>query len=545
MMTKYVRVMDKDISNASGKKFKINEVNISDEWNPNATTLDTIKGINFSTDESILRWIRRGDTLYDVELPPDAEVIKCPGTFTPDGLFRTNKIIVKNPVPLTEDVVMNLYKISKLPERTYHDVLALLAIRKFDKVCDKFIKERINKDNIDNYLIDYIEFENDINDGIYGNYFEVRKKLEKIKINYCRNSFVRVMDGLKSNAGGFEYKLDEVNIATKWNPDNLEAEEMGGFNFGTEDKILRWLHRGDTLYDVIIPDDAEVVLVDITKGVYRANKIIVTNPRKITDEMVIELYKKSTLSNKIIAQCLLTLIWKDRLEISKYIIKDRVNMNNIDEILEEFVNYAGDENLNYESTQEIYNILKEIQSPIDISLYVDKEPYIKELTNDKVINLTGQSGSGKSTYAQEHYNSDDYLVIDTDEVLSEHRFDNSNGINRELGEYFRNKYKKLPNCGDDFDLIYKEILDYCQKYNKIIVIDCAQFHCIKDINLLKGQLIVIRTCIDTCYNRTIERFKKNNPNYTNEELVKYMEKKKSIFKWYKYSNEFIEKIDKL
>ena len=71
--------------------------------------------------------------------------------------------------------------------------------------------------------------------------------------------YVRVMDGLKSNAGGFEYKLDEVNIAKKWNPNSQDPEEMGGFNFGTEDKILRWLHRGDTIYDVIIPEDAEVL----------------------------------------------------------------------------------------------------------------------------------------------------------------------------------------------------------------------------------------------------------------------------------------------
>ena len=158
------------------------------------------------------------------------------------------------------------------------------------------------------------------------------------------SKYVRVMDGLKSNAGGFEYKIDEVNIADKWNPNNLEAEGTGGFNFGTEDKILRWLHRGDTIYDVIIPSDAEVIKVDDEKGIYRANKIIVTNPRKVTDEMVIELYKKNTLSNKIIAQCLLTLIWKNRLEISKYIIKDRVDLNNVDEILEEFVAYAGDKN---------------------------------------------------------------------------------------------------------------------------------------------------------------------------------------------------------
>ena len=330
--------------------------------------------------------------------------------------------------------------------------------------------------------------------------------------------YVRVMDGLKSNAGGFEYKLDEINIAEKWNPNCLDPEEMGGFNFGTEDKILRWLHRGDTIYDVIVPDDADVYNVDEDKGIFRANKIIVTNPRKITDEMVIDLYKKSTLSDKIIAQCLLTLIWKNRIEISKYIIKDRVNLDNVNEILEEFLNYAGDKNLAYESTQEIYSILKEIQSPTDISLYIDKESYIKDLTNDKIINLTGQSGSGKSTYANEHFNSSEYLIVDTDEVLSEHRFENSNGINKELGKYFRSKYKVLPNCGDDFDLIYSEILDYCKNYDKTIVIDCAQFHCIKNINLLKGKIIIIRTCIDTCYDRTIKRFKINNPNYANEDL---------------------------
>ena len=89
--------------------------------------------------------------------------------------------------------------------------------------------------------------------------------------------YVRVMDGLKSNAGGFEYKLDEVNIATLWNPNETEPDKMGGFNFSTEDKILRWLHRGDTIYDVIIPNDTEVIQVDKEKGIYRSNKIIVTN----------------------------------------------------------------------------------------------------------------------------------------------------------------------------------------------------------------------------------------------------------------------------
>ena len=172
--------------------------------------------------------------------------------------------------------------------------------------------------------------------------------------------YVRVMDGLKSNAGGFEYKLDEINVSEKWDTSTLDPEKMGGFNFGTEDKILRWLHRGDTIYDVIIPENTELILCDEEKGIYRSNKMIVTNPRIITDELVMELYKKTTLSNKIIAQCLVTLLWKNRKEIVKCIIKDRVDLNNVEEILNEFISYAGEDNLYSESGKEIYDLLIEI-----------------------------------------------------------------------------------------------------------------------------------------------------------------------------------------
>ena len=178
--------------------------------------------------------------------------------------------------------------------------------------------------------------------------------------------YVRVMDGIKSNAGGFEYKLDEINISDNWNPNENESEKMGGFNFTTEDKILRWLHRGDTLYDVIIPEDAEMILCNEEKGIYRTNKIIVTNPRIITNEIVIELYKKTTLNNKILAQCLKTFLWKNRLEISKFIIDDRVNKENIDEFISEFENYTRkSESFNYEELGKdekiIYDMLMKIK----------------------------------------------------------------------------------------------------------------------------------------------------------------------------------------
>lgn len=174
------------------------------------------------------------------------------------------------------------------------------------------------------------------------------------------SKYVRVMDGAKSNAGGFEYKLDEVNIAKLWNPSTMEPDKMGGFNFETEDKILRWLHRGDTIYDVDIPNGAIVILCDESKGVYRSNKIIVSNPKKITDDLVLDLYKKTTLSNKILADCLVTLIWKDRIKISKYIINDRVNKNNVDEFYTEFMNYSSKNNFESDELKAKYKELEDM-----------------------------------------------------------------------------------------------------------------------------------------------------------------------------------------
>lgn len=36
-----------------------------------------------------------------------------------------------------------------------------------------------------------------------------------------------------------------------------------------------------------------------------------------------------------------------------------------------------------------------INNELLIELDIDKEPYIKKITDDKIINLTGESGSGK------------------------------------------------------------------------------------------------------------------------------------------------------
>ncbi len=355
----------------------------------------------------------------------------------------------------------------------------------------------------------------------------------------------------KNNIGHKEnekFEVGKVITSNRWEPNNTDWNNSGGFNFTNEECALRWMSRGDTLYEVEIPSDGEMIDVKNDKtpgGIIAANKIILKNPIPITEELLLNLYHKSKLPLPTYFECMGLLAIRGYYDIALRIIKDKVDMNNIDLALEKLHrSIKPGREINYDCYNKVKEVLEEIKSPIDISLFIDKDVYIKQITNDKIINLTGQSGSGKTTYANKNYNTDKYLVIDTDEIFSEHCFVNSKGINKELGTYFRNKYKELPNCGDNFDLIYKEILDYCKKYDKTIVIDCAQFHCIKDISLLKGTLIVIRTSIDNCYNRTIDRFKKNNNNYTKEELNKFKERKKSIYKWYKYTNIFLEKIDK-
>ena len=189
--------------------------------------------------------------------------------------------------------------------------------------------------------------------------------------------YVKVMDDTKSNANGFEYKIGKINIANKWNPNEKDPKEMGGFNFSTEDKILRWLHRGNTIYDVEIPQDAEIIEVDSPNcphGVFRTNKIIVNNPRKLTKDLILDLYKKSNLPEKTYYQCIVIFLYKRQKDISKYIIEDRIDKNNINAAIEEFENYIKGENkeFNYEElwfdAKEIYNILINIKNNYQIKI---------------------------------------------------------------------------------------------------------------------------------------------------------------------------------
>lgn len=362
-----------------------------------------------------------------------------------------------------------------------------------------------------------------------------------------KQKFVKVMFGTKSGASGFEYKIDELNISNNWNPTAKNGRDFGGFNFSTPDKILRWLHRGDTLYDVSIPEDAEVIdIVDCATphGVIRSNKIIISNPRPVTDEMTLEFYKISTIPEESYPKALAAVSVRNYRKTAEKILRDKVNEKNIEFYLSEWNDFTGNHDKKdfNETVSFIDECLNEINDKRLITLFINREPYEKIITSDNIINITGQSGSGKTTYTKDYLTNDNYIVIDTDEIKGNRETTNKHSL--EIRNYLLQKYgDNIPNLGTDFDTIYRDILNYYKDTKKTLVIDCAQFHCIKDINLLKGKIIILRTCIDECYKRCIERYKKVNPNYTEEELENYKNRKISIYKWYKGSNDFIKRID--
>ena len=358
--------------------------------------------------------------------------------------------------------------------------------------------------------------------------------------------YVKVMYGTISGArSDLKYKLNEVNISEHWNPNGEKGRDFGGFNYTTEDCILRWLHRGDTIYDVEIPEDAENIRLEGATTIYRTNKIIISNPRKVDDELALHFYKISKIPEKSYYKALGVVSIMNYKKTAYAILRDKVNKNNIDEVLVEwndFISHGNKEDRKGVNNlaSEIERYLYEIKSNLLISRFIDKDPYIKDLTDDKAINITGESGSGKSYFSDKYIKDDNYIVIDTDVVFSNKPSNNMESI--ELRSIFNDKPKDY--LFTNFDDFYIKILDYFKDSDKTIVIDSAQYRNIKDYSILKGQIIVMRTSIETCYERTLNRWKSNN-EFDEEKYQKFVNKKIGMFNWYNSLNKFLEEVDKL
>ena len=155
-MSKFVKVMYGTTSGAkSDFEYKLGEVNMSNNWNPKADSGKEFGGFNYCDEKCILRWLNRGDIIYDVEVQKDAENIKIDGATT---IYRTNKIIVKNPRKVDDDLALHFYEISEIPEKSYYKALGAVAVMNYKKTALKILKDKVNKKNINEVLEEWNEF---------------------------------------------------------------------------------------------------------------------------------------------------------------------------------------------------------------------------------------------------------------------------------------------------------------------------------------------------------------------------------------------------
>lgn len=131
------------------KKFEENKVSVCDKWDPNNPDWDKRGGFNFTNEECALRWMSRGDTLYEVEIPEDGEVLVVRNDKTPGGIIVANKIILKNPISISSELLMDFYDKSKLPLSTYFECVGLLAARGFYDVAVTIINDKVDENNFD------------------------------------------------------------------------------------------------------------------------------------------------------------------------------------------------------------------------------------------------------------------------------------------------------------------------------------------------------------------------------------------------------------
>lgn len=178
---KYVKVINGTTSDANQElNYKVNEVNVVSHWNKTATTPEEMGGFNFSTENKVLRWLLRGNTLYEVIIPEDAEVVECESKSAPNGVFRTNKIIIKNPINITDDVAMDLYLKSDLPWKSYIQILSYIAASNFTNTAKKIVEDKINTNNAIEALEIYNNFLQRKPNPIPKLYLEIKDELQKM-----------------------------------------------------------------------------------------------------------------------------------------------------------------------------------------------------------------------------------------------------------------------------------------------------------------------------------------------------------------------------
>ncbi len=141
-----------------------------------------------------------------------------------------------------------------------------------------------------------------------------------------------------------------------------------------------------------------------------------------------------------------------------------------------------------------------------IFLFKDKKDYIKKITDDEIINVTGSVGSGKSTFGRKYKDNSDYVVIGLDSLYDDNDPNTLNDDIKELRKILIKKYKKLEK---EEMLYYNDMIEFILSKNKKGIIEGGHLMHLEKISDFKGTVIVKRTARIKCYLRASLRDYRN------------------------------------
>lgn len=180
----------------------------------------------------------------------------------------------------------------------------------------------------------------------------------------------------------------------------------------------------------------------------------------------------------------------------------------------------------------------------------DQGNIIIKLTDDKIINITGMIGSGKSTLS-DYFDREKYLVFNLD-CLSNLDLEHESNEMKEVKEKIHSKYENLDyenHFKEYYNIIYNHICDS----NKEAIIEGGHIFNYLKVEDLKGTLIICLPSICKCWYRSINRhFKKYKLKLKNKEITvrKYISSNICIIfrrtkqiKYYKKMNTFLKNLE--
>ena len=186
-----------------------------------------------------------------------------------------------------------------------------------------------------------------------------------------------------------------------------------------------------------------------------------------------------------------------------------------------------------------------------IYLFKDQEDYIKDLTDDNIINVIGTKGSGKTTSSLKYIDDDDYIVINCDRLFELPSTEKEDKELTNIRKMLNDKYGKL-NMNDDFTNCYNDIVEYILSKNKKGLIEGNVIQNI-DPNQLKGKIIIKRTASYKSFKRAVKRDyqneyfmnlekEKHKYLYKLTRLYKIRKRRKSVFKQAKDIEQIMNKL---